>query len=1115
MHHPPRAVTPLAVLCLLGLLLTCCAAVASRGANRTAFPALRAEYGREVRPLLKQYCLGCHATTRKRGDLDLERFVGLEDVRRGTPVWVRVAEALDSGEMPPKGALQPLPGQRARLRAWVRRYLNAEALAGAGDPGPVVLRRLNNAEYTYTVRDLTGVELDPAREFPGDSAAGEGFTNAGNALAMSPALLAKYLDAGKEIARHMVLLPDGIRFSAHATPRDWTDELLAQIRGLYREFTDPTPLGVGVAVGNQNVHGDTRIGLAGRLPVELYLAATLAERDALRTGARTIETVAREHRLNPRYLRTLWGALTGSASSLLLDRLRSRWRAARPGDAAALAAEVAAWQKGLWMFGPVGLIGRQGSPVRWMEPVTPVVTEQELRFKIPAPAAGASGGEVVFSLVATDAGDGSAHDFVVWERPRLVAAGRPEILLRDVRAAARPSPERPGGTNPGNRPEWGLDPARFGRRPDGSPVEAASLCVRAPEAVTVRLPASLAGGYELVTGVRLDPEAGREGSAQAEVLSGVASAPSGLLPSEVAVQFSQVTQIFSDRRELRFSRPILVTANSAARTRVVAAMEEHRRLFPAALCYTQIVPVDEVLTLTLFYREDDHLARLMLDDAQKARLDRLWQALHFVSQSPVMELTVLESLLEVLAGNAQVQSGQGQAIAPLEEPFRARAARFRAEQAAAEPRQLAALIEFASRAYRRPLSAAEGSELRGLYRELRVQHVPHDEAIRATLARIFIGAPFLYRLEKAPASPAAAPVSDTELAVRLSYFLWSSQPDGELRTLADAGKLRNPAVLAGQTRRMLTDSRVRRLATEFACQWLHVHEFDALGEKSEKHFPEFAGLRGDMYEETIRFFTDLFQHDGSLLSLLDADHTFLNERLARFYGIETVRGAEWRRVGGMRRRGRGGILGLSTILAKQSGASRTSPILRGNWVSEVLLGEKLPRPPRDVPQLPAEETATAGLTVRQLVARHSQDARCAPCHQKIDPFGFALEGFDAIGRRRETDLGGRPVDTRTKLPGGREIQGLGGLRDFLSQTRREVILRQFCRKLLGYALGRGVQLSDEPLLDEMQRRLARENFRVSTAVHTIVRSRQFREIRGRSRRKMEEGRRKKEEGGNE
>ncbi len=297
---------------------------------------------------------------------------------------------------------------------------------------------------------------------------------------------------------------------------------------------------------------------------------------------------------------------------------------------------------------------------------------------------------------------------------------------------------------------------------------------------------------------------------------------------------------------------------------------------------------------------------------------------------------------------------------------------------------------------------------------------------------------------------------------------------------------------------MLSDSRVRRLATEFACQWLHIYDFDSLSEKSEKVFPEFTELRGDMYEESIRFFTDFFQRDGSVVGLLDADHTFVNDRLAKFYGIPTAANEQgWRRVEGVRRYGRGGILALATTLAKQSGASRTSPILRGNWVSEVLLGEKLPKPPKDVPRLPESETATDGLTVRQLIERHRSDTRCSSCHVKFDPFGFALENFDAIGRFRDRDLGGRAVDTKTKLPDGTPIDGLAGLRHYLGDTRRATFVHQFCRKLLGYALGRGVQLSDEPLLEEMQQRLAANDYRISVAIQAILESRQFLEIRGR------------------
>ena len=296
---------------------------------------------------------------------------------------------------------------------------------------------------------------------------------------------------------------------------------------------------------------------------------------------------------------------------------------------------------------------------------------------------------------------------------------------------------------------------------------------------------------------------------------------------------------------------------------------------------------------------------------------------------------------------------------------------------------------------------------------------------------------------------------------------------------------------------MLVDAKTRRLAVEFACQWLHIYDFDHLDEKSERHFPEFAGLRSAMYEESIQFFTDLFQHNGSVLDILDADYTFLNEDLAKYYGMPGIEGD---RVAPRRRREavfRGGILAQAATLAKQSGASRTSPTLRGNWISEVLLGERLPRPPKGVPQLPDDETAIEGLTVRQLVEKHASDAKCAVCHRRIDPLGYSLEAFDAIGRQRDKDLADRPIDTHVKASDGAEFEGLDGLRNYLLTARRDAFVGQFCRKLLGYVLGRSVQLSDEPLLAEMQAELKASDYKVGAAVLAVVRSRQFREIRGR------------------
>ena len=1018
-----------------------------------SFDTLAVEYERDIRPLLGHFCLECHSSEKKQGELDLQQFATLAEIRRRTKVWLQVSEMLAGGEMPPEDSEQPSREQRKKLRGWVERYLHAEALARAGDPGPVVLRRLTNAEYNYTIRDLTGVALNPAREFPTEGAAGEGFTNAGNALVMSPGLLRKYLDAGKQIDSHAVLLPDGFRFSPHTTGRDWTDESLARIRAFYGKYSRVERL------ADHYGHGMSHLGNAGRLPLEEYFAATLAERDSLLTGDNSIEAVAAEYCLNAKYLGMLWLKLTAEDPSLLLNDLRSRWASAKPEDAAALAAHVATWQKGLWTFNPVGLLGRKGSRSRWMEPVSPLLTEQELRFQIPAPKDGTEAKEFVVSLVAGDAGDGNEHDFVVWKQPRFVAEGKPDTLLRDWLAA------------------------------DGKSIDAASVCVRAPSVITIRVPANMAG-RELVTWVSLEPAIGAEGSVQTAVVAGTVDAEHGLRPSEVIVKFGHVN-IGADTRTVSYRRPILITETSEARERFESTISDFRSLFPASLCYTQIVPVDELLTLTLLYREDDHLARLMLDGDQKAQLDKLWDELRYVSREPLRVVDVLDSLLETT-----IDHPQAGIFDDAVKSFNERAEAFRKKVLASEPKHLDALVAFTSKVWRRPLSEAEQAELRGLYRRLRELELPHTEAFRLTLARIFVAAPFLYRLEVPANSSEPAPVADLELASRLSYFLWSSMPDEELVAATANETLHEPDVLVRQTRRMIKDSRARRLATEFACQWLQIHDFDPLAQKSEEHFPEFVPLRGDMYEESILFFADLFQSDASLLSLLNADHTFVNERLAEFYGIPGIVGEEWRRVEGIHGHGRGGILGLASTLAKQSGATRTSPILRGNWVSEVLLGEKLPKPPKNVPQL--ADGIPEGLTERQLIERHSSAAACAKCHTRIDPFGFALEGFNAIGRRREKNAVGLAIDSRTTLPDGSQIDGLFGLRDYLVEKRRDDFLRQFCRKLLGYALGRELQLSDRPLIDTMLARLANNDYRFSIAVETIVLSKQFRMIRGKS-----------------
>jgi hypothetical protein len=1401
-------------------ILACC--LGPFIAPAAAPPKTQYSFEKEIRPLLETYCLKCHSTEKHKGDLDLEQFKTEREVQKHGKVWQGVLEQLGLGEMPPKDKPQPTPAEKEKLLAWAGSVLDDIGRAHAGDPGPVVLRRLSNAEYTYTIRDLLGVDvLEPAREFPVDGAAGEGFMNTGQALVMSPALLTKYLDAAKEVARHAVLLPDGLRFSASVTRRDWTEEVLAEIRAFYREHTAG---GSGTKVNLQGIVFDTNEG--GGLPLEQYVAALLAERASGEGSGTNQSRATNGPALSPKYLRALREVLNGTNAqpSLVLDLLRARWRQTKPEDAAAFATEVARWQKALWKFSSVGHIGKLGGPKAWQEPVNPLVAKQEVRFKIPSVG---DRKEVTLYLAASDAGDGSANDFVVWREPRLVAPGRPNISLRDVRELSRvfaerrervfastakclaaaeevraqgaaseiaelarrheidadilgawlnylglgagdvlkveghltdkydkaagydfikgwgksetpnlaanssdqavripgnmkphsvaihPSPKlaiavgwrcpeastvrieakvthahpecgngvtwslelRRGGTRQrfasgiaqGNKEhsigpfdqvavqpgdlvslligprdgnhscdltavgltltpmgaeerrwdlaadvsgdvlagnphadrfgradvwhfytepvsaaelaalipagsllarwrtagspaekrqlaeqtqkllvsgppaskdhpdallyrqlaslggplfagllkhprgipaapapdgekvqvpsgtladEWGLAPDVFGRHPNGSAIEPASLCVQAPSVLAVRLPAELVDGCEFVTTGLLEPATGAEGSVQLQVTTTKPDSAPSVQPGAATVQRHDGPWT-SDNTQVMHSTPMVVNDGSNARRRMEAAFDEFRRWFPAALCYTKIVPVDEVVTLTLYYREDEQLMRLLLDEEQQRKLERLWAELHFISQDALALVDAFEQLWQYAT-----QDADPKVFEPLRRPIQDRAAAFRQTLTNAEPRHVEAVLDFAGRAYRRPLTEDDKASLRALYRTLRADTVPHDEAIRLTLARILVAPAFLYRGETPGPGTSPGPVSDWELATRLSYFLWSSQPDAPLREVAVAGRLRQPEVLVTQARRMLRDARVRRLAVEFACQWLHIRDFDSLDEKSERHFPTFISVRGALYEESIRFFTDLFQSDASVLTLFDSDHTFLNETLAKHYGIPGVTGAQWRRVDGIKQFGRGGILGQGTTLAKQSGASRTSPILRGNWVAEALLGEKLPRPPKDVPRLPEDETATAGLTVRQLVEKHSGDPKCAGCHVRIDPYGFALEGFDAIGRRREKDLGERPIETHARVLDGTPLDGLDGLRQYLVTQRRDAVVRQFCRKLLGYALGRGVQLSDGPLLQELSSTLRAQDYRFSSAVETIVRSRQFREIRG-------------------
>ncbi len=438
-------------------------------------------------------------------------------------------------------------------------------------------------------------------------------------------------------------------------------------------------------------------------------------------------------------------------------------------------------------------------------------------------------------------------------------------------------------------------------------------------------------------------------------------------------------------------------------------------------------------------------------------------------------------------------TGPFEATGPGDTPSRRRIFTCRpAEDAeAATERACAAEIlgTLARRAYRRPATGADVDLLLGFYEDGRADG-GFEPGIEMALRRLLVSPEFLLRVERDPAG-ADGPyrVSDLELASRLSFFLWSSLPDDELIEAAARGALRDPAVLEAQVRRMLADERSRSLVTSFAAQWLYLRNLPAVSPDFIV-FPDFdETLRRALRQETELFFESVLREDRSALDLITADYTFVNERLARHYGMPGVAGSHFRRVPLPPGSPRGGLLGHGSILAVTGYATRTSPVVRGKWVLENLLGTPPPPPPPNVPPL-NEEKSAAALSMRERMEEHRRNPVCAACHALMDPVGLSLENFDAIGRWRALTAGLAPIDASGGLPDGTTFDGVAGLRQAILD-RSDQFVRTLADKLLTYALGRATEHYDAPAVRAVERAAAAGGYRFSDLVLGIVRSTPF------------------------
>jgi len=393
------------------------------------------------------------------------------------------------------------------------------------------------------------------------------------------------------------------------------------------------------------------------------------------------------------------------------------------------------------------------------------------------------------------------------------------------------------------------------------------------------------------------------------------------------------------------------------------------------------------------------------------------------------------------------------------------------------------------RAYRRASTDQDVQALSPFYDAGRAEG-GFEQGIQRALERVLVSPQFLFRIERDPAPAAVARVSDVEMASRLSFFLWSSIPDDELLSLAIAGKLKEPAVFDQQVRRMIADSRSEALVSNFAAQWLFLRDVEAK-RPDERLFPDFdEGLRQALKRETELFIESLIREDRSALDLLRADYTFLNQRLAKHYGVPNIYGPEFRRVTHTQDYRRG-LLGQGSILLLTSFSTRTSPVNRGKYVLANLLGDEPPPPPPNVPSIKLENKESGKLlSMREAMVQHRANPVCATCHARMDPIGFALDNFDAVGRWRTLAESGSPIDPSGVLPDGSKFDGIVGLRELLL-ARPQQFLTTMTEKLLTYSIGRSLDFNDSSTVRTIMRDAEKQNYRFSSLILGIVKSTQF------------------------
>jgi hypothetical protein len=1056
--------------------------------------------------------------------------------------WEKVAAALEGNRMPPKGMPQPSDEQRQHVVAWIRAEMKNYATKTAGDPGRVTVRRLTSGEYGYAIQDLTGYALQTGIDASSDSVGGEGFTNFGDVQFMQDANLQRYLESAKLVAEHAVIGAGPVEFYTDPGKTGFEMSAIARIRQIYGDGGFRTVSGEG-----GKPFGLDRYGKA------LYAAWRFQHRAALGEPNVTMKELAAREGITARFAEHISATMNrpglGYPASEAVERFK-KLPAPSAGEPAVRAActelqkFVVGWPSWLFARGDVAVGGAgDESPLVFTDQSLRV--EEKHRFNYVRGGRGGGGrgappagpAKVFLNVVAVNPA-AKGKPVVIWRNPtigfRAGGFGRGPQTAGGAAAGGQAQPAQPGGQPPAQpaQPEP-LPPlvqgAGTGVVASGTPRRGLPPVPRKAlhEVVSEETAAKLGFGKS-IDGSELGPnDFAAEGPVSFEVIM-----PQGIsifdlqVDAEVGADRDQVFRITVTDREDGGARGIPTRAlvgdpkSAGYQTFKKGVMEwaslmppnSHNEPTPAdkdpiplPFDSTYNVPEhDEFDNRVKYVRDDKFVYDHMLHDAARKRVDNAWRDLYASFEYHNNYVQMLSQHYKYdLAGKHVSQLGPAELAAmPAElrgyvEPKVAEYKKVVAAQAAGRASHVQDCLEFASRAWRRPLSEREKQGLRTFYDKTLTAENDHRRAIRALIARILVSPAFLYRVEQPSESASLKPLTSWEMASRLSFFLWASIPDDELRRAAATGELTDPEQIRKQVKRMAADPKAKRVATEFFGQWLGFYHFDEHKGVDTSRYPEFTNeVKESMYDEAVAFFEHIVRKDRPVREMLNADYTFLNQPLAKFYGVkkdvESKNDPEM--VAGANQFHRGGLLRLGAVLTATSAPLRTSPVKRGDWVLRRILGTATPPPPADAGSIPADDKMFGGLSLKQKLEQHKRNATCANCHLRIDPLGFALEHFDSTGRWREKYADGNAIEDAAALADKTEIAGIDGLLKYLN-GREEQVMKTMAQKLIGYALGRTVLLSDQALVDKLVS--AGGNATFSQLAAEIATSKQFRNRLGR------------------